>query len=157
MRNAVNDSGESFNLPISPHISPYLRRVVQAGALSGPLRAHDAGADLGRSRVISGNLGSSRARDSQELTRLPAAPPLVVALEGGYHGHSVGACCAAVLRVLLGEEAAPLPHSPPTSRGEKALPISPHISPHLPISPAARRRCCRHSRSPPPPCTSCSL
>ena len=77
-------------------------------------------------------------RDYQELTRLPASPPLVVALEGGYHGPSVGACCAAVLRVLLGEEAAPLPHSPPTSRGEKALPTSPHISPHLPIS---RGRC----------------
>ncbi|EOD18575.1 hypothetical protein EMIHUDRAFT_458909, partial [Emiliania huxleyi CCMP1516] len=43
------------------------------------------------------------AHMTQELTRLPAAPPLVVALEGGYHGPSVGACCAAVLRVLLGE------------------------------------------------------
>jgi acetoin utilization deacetylase AcuC-like enzyme len=53
---------------------------------------------------------------------IPASVPLVAALEGGYNPASVGACCSAVLRALLGDPvAAPPPPARLKPRCEHAL------------------------------------
>jgi acetoin utilization deacetylase AcuC-like enzyme len=54
---------------------------------------------------------------------IPPAAPVIAALEGGYNPTSVGACCSAVVRALLGDPvpAAPVPVARLNVKCEKAL------------------------------------
>eukprot|EP00967_Tisochrysis_lutea_P147795 scaffold281325_cov32-Tisochrysis_lutea.AAC.2 len=63
------------------------------------------------------------ARMTAEIANaIQPSVPLIAALEGGYNPASVGECCAAVLRVLLGDQLpAPQPLAPLNPKCEKAL------------------------------------